>query len=153
MTPPPPPQGLSRRLVQAWRDRTVVLKAASFALVGVVNVAVDFSVFSFAYFYLKWPIIIANVVAWGIAVSGSYVMNSLITFAAESGRQLRRKDYATFVVAQTGGLIANTTTVVIASYFVPVLVAKVFAIGASFLVNFSLSHFVVFRRRGKTTPH
>jgi putative flippase GtrA len=153
MTTPPPPQGLSRRLVQAWRDRTVVLKAASFALVGVVNVAVDFSVFSFAYFYLKWPIIIANVVAWGIAVSGSYVMNSLITFAAESGRQLRRKDYATFVVAQTGGLIANTTTVVIASYFVPVLVAKVFAIGASFLVNFSLSHFVVFRRRGKTTPH
>ena len=152
MTTPPPPQGLSRRLVQAWRDRTVVLKAASFALVGVVNVAVDFSVFSFAYFYLKWPIIIANVVAWGIAVSGSYVMNSLITFAAESGRQLRRKDYATFVVAQTGGLIANTTTVVIASYFVPVLVAKVFAIGASFLVNFSLSHFVVFRRRGKTTP-
>ena len=153
MTTPPPPQGLSRRLVQAWRDRTVVLKAASFALVGVVNVAVDFSVFSFAYFYLKWPIIIANVVAWGIAVSGSYVMNSLITFAAESGRQLRRKDYATFVVAQTGGLIANTTTVVIASYFVPVLVAKVFAIGASFLVNFSLSHFVVFRRRGKATPH
>ena len=153
MTTPPPPQGLSRRLVQAWRDRTVVLKAASFALVGVVNVAVDFSVFSFAYFYLKWPIIIANVVAWGIAVSGSYVMNSLITFAAESGRQLRRKDYATFVVAQTGGLIANTMTVVIASYFVPVLVAKVFAIGASFLVNFSLSHFVVFRRRGKTTPH
>jgi putative flippase GtrA len=30
--------------------------------------------------------------------------------------------------------------------------AKVFAIGASFLVNFSLSHFVVFRRQGKTTP-
>ena len=153
MTTPRPLQGLSRRLVQAWRDRTVVLKAASFALVGVVNFAVDFSVFSFAYFYLKWPIIIANVVAWGIAVSGSYVMNSLITFAAESGRQLRLKAYGTFVLAQTGGLIANTATVVIASYFVPVLMGKVFAIGASFLVNFSLSHFVVFRRRGKATPH
>jgi putative flippase GtrA len=151
MTTPPPPQGLIRRLVQAWRSRAVARKAVSFALIGVVNVAVDFSVFSFAYFYLKWPIVIANVVAWGIAVSGSYVMNSLITFAAESGRQLRLKAYATFVLAQTGGLIANTATVVIASYFVPVLVAKVFAIGASFFVNFSLSHFVVFRRRGKTT--
>jgi len=148
---PPPPQGLSRRLVQAWRDRTVVLKAASFALVGVVNFAVDFSVFSFAYLYLKWPIIIANVVAWGIAVSGSYVMNSLITFAAESGRQLRLKAYGTFVLAQTGGLIANTATVFVASYFMPVLVGKALAIGASFLVNFSLSHFVVFRRRRKTT--
>jgi putative flippase GtrA len=117
----------------------------------VVNFAVDFSVFSFAYLYLKWPIIIANVVAWGIAVSGSYVMNSLITFAAESGRQLRLKDYATFALSQTGGLIANTATVFIASYFMPVLVGKALAIGASFLVNFSLSHFVVFRRRGKTT--
>src|SRR6266849_5353687 len=104
MTPPPAPEGLSRRLVQAWRSRAVALKATSFALIGVVNVAVDFSVFSFAYFYLKWPIIIANVVAWGIAVSGSYVMNSLITFAAESGRQLRLKDYGTFALAQTGGL-------------------------------------------------
>jgi putative flippase GtrA len=151
MTTPPAPEGLIHRLTRAWRSRTVARKAVSFALVGVVNVAVDFSVFSFAYFYLKWPIVIANVVAWGIAVSGSYVMNSLITFAAESGRQLRLKAYATFILAQTGGLAANTATVVTASYFVPVLVAKVFAIGASFLVNFTLSHFVVFRRQGKTT--
>ena len=37
-----------------------------------------------------------------------------------------------------------------ASYFMPVLVGKVLAIGASFLVNFSLSHFVVFRRARPT---
>jgi putative flippase GtrA len=30
---------------------------------------------------------------------------------------------------------------------VPVVLAKLLAIGASFLVNFSLSHFVVFRPR------
>src|SRR4249920_1513675 len=113
MTTPSAPEGLTRRLVQAWWSRAVARKAVTFALVGVVNVAVDFSVFSFAYFYLQWPIITANVVAWVIAVSGSYVMNSLITFAAESGRQLRLKAYATFVFAQTGGLIANTATVVI----------------------------------------
>jgi putative flippase GtrA len=60
-----------------------------------------------------------------------------------------------------GGLLANTTTVFVASYFIalflhvpgdaalPVLLAKVLAIGASFLVNFSLSHFVVFRPQEK----
>jgi putative flippase GtrA len=37
--------------------------------------------------------------------------------------------------------------VFIASYFMPVLVGKILAIGASFLVNFSLSHFLVFRKR------
>jgi len=49
--------------------------------------------------------------------------------------------------ALLAGLVANTATVFLASYFMPVLVGKVLAIGASFLVNFSLSHFVVFRER------
>ena len=84
------------RLSRFWHDRAMVLKAFSFAIVGVINFAVDFGVFSFAYFVLKWPIIAANIAAWMIAVSGSYVMNSMFTFAAESGRQLRLKDYATF---------------------------------------------------------
>lgn len=143
-----PPFGtLTRRLQEAWRDRAVMLKAVSFGLVGLVNFAVDFGVFSFAYFYLALPIVAANVIAWIVAVSGSYVLNSLITFAAESGRQLRVKDYFTFALSQTGGLVANTATVFVASYVMPVLVGKALAIVASFLVNFSLSHFVVFRRR------
>jgi putative flippase GtrA len=132
-----------------------MLKAMSFALVGVVNFAVDFSLFSLLYFYFGVPIITANILAWCVAVTGSYVMNSLTTFAAESGRQLRLKDYVTFAVSQIGGLIANTTTVFLASYFMPVLLAKLLAIGAAFLVNFSLSHFVVFRprdRRVETSP-
>ena len=156
-----PLERLGRRLELLWLDRAVLVKAASFALIGVVNVAVDFSVFSVAYFHLGLPIIVANVISWSVAVTGSYVMNSLITFAKESGRQLRMKDYASFVLSQLGGLLANTTTVFAASYFialylhvprdaaVPVLLAKVLAIGASFLVNFSLSHFVVFRPREK----
>ena len=156
-----PLERLGRRLELLWLDRAVLVKAASFALIGVVNVAVDFSVFSVAYFHLGLPIIVANVISWCVAVTGSYVMNSLITFAKESGRQLRVKDYGSFVLSQLGGLLANTTTVFVASYFIalvlhvprdaarPVLLAKVLAIGASFLVNFSLSHFIVFRQREK----
>jgi putative flippase GtrA len=142
-------EALVRHLLESWRDRAVMLKAMSFALVGVVNFAVDFSLFSLLYFYFGVPIITANILAWCVAVTGSYVMNSLTTFAAESGRQLRLKDYVTFAVSQIGGLIANTTTVFLASYFMPVLLAKLLAIGAAFLVNFSLSHFVVFRQREK----
>ncbi|HEY7297884.1 MAG TPA: GtrA family protein [Xanthobacteraceae bacterium] len=154
-----PLERLGRRLDLVWLERAVLVKAATFALIGVVNVAVDFSVFSIAYFRLGLPIITANVLSWCIAVTGSYVMNSLITFAKESGRRLRVKDYGSFVLSQFGGLIANTTTVFIASYAIalvldlprdaalPILLAKGLAIGASFLVNFSLSHFVVFRPR------
>ena len=124
-----------------------MLKALSFGMIGIINFAVDFSIFSFGYYVLKWPIVLANVVSWAVAVSGSYVMNSLITFAAESGRQLRFRHYVTFAASQVGGLVANTATVFALAYFIPVLLAKALAIGASFLVNFSLSHWLVFRRR------
>jgi putative flippase GtrA len=144
---PGPLKHLSEGLTRLWCDRAMMLKALSFALVGIVNFAVDFGVFSFAYYFLNWPIIAANVASWSIAVSGSYVMNSLITFAAESGRQLRLTDYVTFAASQIGGLVANTATVFALAYFMPVLLAKALAIGASFLVNFSLSHWLVFRQR------
>ena len=141
---------LARRALDAWHQRAIVLKALSFAVVGVVNSAVDFGVFSFAYYYLALPIVAANVLAWIFAVTGSYVMNSLTTFARESRRVLTLKAYAGFAASQVAGLVANTATVVIASYFMPVWIGKVIAIGVSFLVNFSLSHFVVFRKRPDT---
>ena len=141
---------LARRALDAWHRRAIALKAVSFAVVGVVNSAVDFGVFSFAYYYLALSIVAANVLAWIVAVTGSYVMNSLTTFARESRRVLTLKAYAGFAVSQVAGLVANTATVVIASYFMPVWIGKVLAIGVSFLVNFSLSHFVVFRKRADT---
>ena len=146
MTTPP---RLIDRMLDAWHGRAIGLKAMSFAVVGLMNSAVDFGVFSFAFYYLGLSIVPANVMAWIVAVTGSYVMNSLTTFARESGRKLRAKAYAGFVLSQTLGLVANTTTVLVASYFMPVLVGKVLAIGVSFLVNFTLSHFIVFRKR----PH
>ena len=60
---------------------------------------------------------------------------------------MRARAYITFAISQVAGLVANTATVFVASYFMPVLLGKLLAIGASFLVNFSLSHFVVFRKR------
>jgi putative flippase GtrA len=166
---PAPLDRLKARLEEAWHARALSLKAASFAAVGVVNTLVDFGVFLVAVglFRSSFPatllgrvadvcqcgsayqlaIIPANVVAWAVAVTGSYVLNSLITFSAESGRQLRLKDYARFVASGIAGLIASTATVYVLSHFIDERVAKICAIAASFVVNFSLSHFVVFRTR------
>lgn len=140
-------ESATERLTAAWRRRAVALKAMSFAMVGVVNAAVDLCVFSLAYYVFELPIVPSNVMAWCVAVSGSYVMNSLTTFAHESGGRLRLHAYLNFAASQAAGLCANTATVFAASYFMPVLMGKLIAIGASFAVNFSLSHFVVFRRR------
>ena len=150
-------KSLFRRLINAWQDRAIALKAVSFAAVGVVNSVIDFGVFWIAVQYFAMPLIPANVLAWVIAVSNSYAMNSFITFAHESNRQLRWRAYATFLGAGLAGLVVNTGTLVTAVALMPRLIddptlqlaaAKGCAILASFLVNFSLSNFVVFRKRG-----
>jgi putative flippase GtrA len=137
------------RLQRAWGERAVALKAVSFGIVGLVNSAVDFAVFSFAYYYLALPIVAANSLAWVVAVTGSYVMNSTITFAAESGRRLGFKRYVGFALSQVAGFLANTATVwcLVELGHIPAWAAKVVAIAVSFAVNFSLSHFVVFKAR------
>jgi len=109
-----PLEHFQRRLAQAWRERAVTLKAASFALVGVVNTVVDYGVFLAGYYLLGLPLIPANVLAWLVAVSGSYVMNCYFTFAAESGRQLRWRAYGAFVASGIAGVITNTAVLVLA---------------------------------------
>ena len=147
MALPARPGTLRARLTQAWHDRAVILKALSFATVGVINTVVDASIFFLLLAYATSSLIVANVTAWLIAVTGSYVMNSLTTFSAETKGKLRLKDYAGFVGTGLVAVIATTTTVVIAAQFMPVWAAKGMAVLVSFAVNFSINHLVVFRPR------
>jgi putative flippase GtrA len=143
-------EGRTQSLARRWRglakDHATVFKAATFGVIGFVNTAVDFGLFSLAYYRFGFPILAANLLSWSFAVSSSYVLNSMFTFAAESQRKLSLKTYATFVLAQLAGFGANTTTVYVASYYMPVLFGKMLATGVSFLVNFSLTHLVVFKK-------
>jgi putative flippase GtrA len=146
MSNPVPPHLPPNPITPAPQRNRTAVKVLSFALVGVVNTGVDFVIFLLAYKGLGLALVPANVTSWLVAVSASYVMNSVFTFAAESGRRLRWRDYGKFVGSGVAGLIANTATLVIASYWLPVIGAKLLAILASFIVNFSLSHFLVFRQ-------
>jgi putative flippase GtrA len=144
---PAPLKNVLGRLTVAWRERAIALKAISFAFVGVFNTLIDFSVFWTAANFLHWPLIPANVLAWLVAVSFSYAMNSFITFGPESGGVLRWRDYATFAASGVAGMVGSTATLFALSFILPLLVAKLLSILVSFVINFSLSHFVVFRKR------
>jgi putative flippase GtrA len=128
-------------------SRQMIAKMTSFATIGLGNTLVDFAVFTLGYQYAGIPLVPANVLSWFVAVSVSYVMNSLITFRAESGRVLNRKGYLAFVASGILGVIAATTVLVVLSYFMPVLLAKLASILVAFAVNFSMAHFVVFRAK------
>ena len=144
---PLPLENLRVRLTEAWQRRAVSLKALSFATVGLINTAVDATVFFLMLGFATSSLIVANVSAWLIAVTGSYVMNSFTTFSAETGGRLRLKDYAGFVGSGLVAVTATTITVVLAANYLPVWAAKGVAILVSFVVNFSITHFVVFRAR------
>ena len=136
-------------VVAGWRNRAVSFKAAVYGVVGVVNTAVDYGVFLGAHAVLGLPLVAANGLSWIVAVSNSYLLNSTITFAAESGRKLRWSAYFTFVASGILGLLANTAALLVGAevLLLPVWLAKLLAVMASFIVNFSLSHFIVFRVR------
>jgi putative flippase GtrA len=136
-------------VLAGWRNRAVSFKAVVYALVGVVNTVVDYCLFLVAHTVLGLPLVAANALSWIIAVSNSYTLHSTVTFAAESGRKLRWSTYFTFVASGIVGWLANTAALVVAVevLLLPVWLAKLLAVMASFVVNFSMSHFVVFRVR------
>jgi putative flippase GtrA len=138
---------LIARFRNAWHRRALYLKAASFAAVGVVNTVIDFTVFWAAATVLLWPLVPANVLAWAVAVTCSYVMNCHITFGPETGRILRWGDYLAFAATGVAGMAASTAALFALAYVMPLLAAKLASILVSFVVNFALSNLVVFRPR------
>lgn len=149
MNPPTPIANLAERVHAAWRERAVALKAMSFAAVGLINTAIDAAIFFLLLGFATSSLVIANITAWFVANIGSYVMNSFTTFSAETGGKLSLKHYAGFVGSGLVAVTASTVTVVLAAKFMPVWGAKAIAILVSFAVNFSITHFVVFRAKGE----
>ena len=115
-----------------------------FGAVGLVNSAVDVGIFFLALGTVTSSLVVANVIAWIVAVSLSYVLNTRFTFA-EHARPFTLSDYAIFTLTQIGGFLANTGALVLAAPYLPLLAAKILGILAGFLVNFTLARVIVFR--------
>src|SRR5262249_42975669 len=107
-----PYEWVRTRLISRGWNRALRKKVIIFGLVGVINTLVDYVVFLVARLALSLStaalamfaaladychcattesILLAasNLIAWTVAATGSYVMNSLITFGTESGGRLR----------------------------------------------------------------
>lgn len=158
-------------LLSKWHSRALWLKAAVFGLIGVVNTIVDFGVFFLTRLsFDRSPttllmfnsaadfchcgtassigLVAANAVAWIVAVTTSYIMNSFVTFAHETDRRLTWYAYTTFAVSGIAGWFASTAVLLFAANVIllPVWLAKLTALLASFVANFSILHLVVFRK-------
>jgi len=142
----PPPQPAVHPRGRCWRSWA--LKAVSFAVIGLIGTVIDAASFFLLLRLTTTSLIIANVLSWLVAVTSSYVINSLTTFSTETGGRLRMKDYARFLASGVLAMIAATAVVVIGAKLGPVWASKGAAILVSFVVNFFVLQSVVFRTRG-----
>jgi putative flippase GtrA len=140
------------KLADAWYRRTLLAKLFSFASIGVVNVAVDLIAFTLAFRLIGLPLILSNTLAWLTAVTGSYAMNTKITFGRETGGVYSLGQYLRFAASGILGVTVATTVLVVFSHYTNIPIAKLASISASFGVNFCMSHFIVFQTPERDPP-
>jgi putative flippase GtrA len=133
--------------------RELAFQMFRFGLVGLANAAVDAVVFFTMVAILgavapqlspDWSLIAANTTSFTIAVTCSYILNSLFTFMKRH-EELSFRAYLLFAASQVAGFVAHTVTLVVAAKYVPLPLAKLFGIGVGFVVNFTLARVFVFR--------
>jgi putative flippase GtrA len=149
-----PPQSAATSLVA--RLSRELPKLASFGVIGVLNGVVNYIVtlglvwgalIPFGLEGAEWALAAAKGAGWAVAVTNSYVLNTLTTFADESGRKLSLKTYLRFVASGTVGLFAEVASFVVASWYLPLLIAGAVPILVAFTVNFAMTRRFVFPRK------
>ena len=117
-----------------------------FGLVGVVNTAIDLGVFALLYRTAELEPLLANGIAFFIAVTNSYLLNHYWTFRLP-GSSISFSAYIRFVVVNIGGLLLGTLAILMLGKYIPLELAKLIAAGVTFLWNYTSSKLFVFRVR------
>ncbi len=124
---------------------TLSRQAIRFAVTGVLNTGLDFAVFSALVFLIDLNIFIANTAAFLVAVSFSYTVNKVWTFSGQSSGHTVLSEWIRFTVISVGGFLLATLVLYLLVPALPIMIAKIIATGASFLWNFLLVRFHLFK--------
>ena len=115
-----------------------------FTIVGIVNTAIDFSVFYILHDIYDVYFVAAHVCAFFIAVVNSFIFNALWTFKNLKRDQLVRQVFV-FVVIGLIGLGLSTCSIYVASMYIGIYPAKILATLVSFVWNYTGSWLFVFK--------
>lgn len=124
------------------------VKMLRYSLVGVVNTATDFAVFSLLYYCVGFGPLWANSLAFAVAVSQSYFVNACWTFRQKRAA-LSTKAYVYFVAINLGCLVISNTTIYLLHEITSPLLAKLMAAGIVLIWGFLLSRKYVFAGANK----
>lgn len=114
-----------------------------FGLVGIINTAVDLGVFTLLYRGIDLDPLVANGIAFFLAVTNSYLLNHHWTFR-RADSTMSFSAYVRFVVLNAGGLLIGTLAILLLGKYMPLEFAKLIAAGLTLLWNFTSSKLFVF---------
>ena len=117
-----------------------------FAVVGGINTAIDFSVFSLLFYIFGVHEIIANTLSFLLAATNSFFLNALWTFKGLKPGKIRVQILKFFTVSCTG-LIVSNTVLYFASFYMFMIFAKVLASFVTMFWNYCASWLFVFKER------
>ena len=129
--------------LQEWRAPLLWTQFFRFGLVGIINTAIDFSVFMLLYSGIGLDPIVANIIAFGVAVINSYFMNLSWTFEQQKD-SISLSNMIQFVLVNGGGLLITLAILVLLNGMAAVPVLKLIAILATLIWNFTFSKLIIF---------
>lgn len=120
----------------------LLAKFSRFSVIGAANTVIDFVVFTGLVWFAVAPLL-ANVIAWAVAVSFSFVANSRWTFVRNTdvGRARQMLRFVLSSAAITLGI--SSGALVILSDLVGVLPAKIAGVAVSIVVSFVAARWAI----------
>lgn len=114
-----------------------------FAIVGVVNTAIDVGLFSYLYYAQGWPLLWANSAGYVAGLINSFLCNHFWTFG-RSPAELAPKPAALYALINLVGLLWANLTIFLLALILPPWAAKFGALATTFAWNYWASRRYVF---------
>ena len=135
------------RLTHSLAEQQWLTQMAKFALVGVLNTLLDAGVY---YALTRWLgfaalLVLAKVISYGLGVINSYYWNKTWTFRSNTAPLI---SLIKFTLAAFFALAINAGVMTLALHVIrfPEAAAFALATGMTFLINFAISKFGVFKK-------
>lgn len=113
--------------------------------IGLINTAVDFSIYSVSVLLFDLHVAPANVLAFLVAVSMSYLLNARFTFRDVSAGGSAGFRFPRFLAVNLAGLVISTVMLVTLAEPLGPLAAKLLAVAVVALWGYAACHIFVFR--------
>lgn len=133
---------------RAARMKREAGRIGRFSITGVANTSVDMAVFAALAFWVGLAPVAANLIAYAVGVTNSYLMNRYWTFRHDAPVDMGPRRVALFFGLNT--LVAGTATA--ALYLLiragaPAMAAKLLSVLVSMGLNYAAMRGIVFARR------